>query len=160
MAQIISFLTRIENGILVTMLLAMILMAVLQIVLRNLFDTGIVFSESLVRILVLWVMLIGAMMASRQDKHIRLEVLIHYVPVRWQHFIKLITEVFAATICFGMAYFSFQFVQQEFQYGGEAFAGVPNWICESIIPFAFFVIAWRYLLLSLMHMKTLERSRA
>ena len=157
MANILSVLTRLEGAILVFTLLSMILLAVVQIFLRNVFDTGFIYSESMVRILVLWVTMIGAMIASRQDKHIRLEVLIHYIPENWQHIAKFTTELFATIVCFTVCYFSYQFVLQEYHDGGKVFLNVPNWVCESIIPFAFLILASRYLFSSLLHLKTVAK---
>jgi TRAP-type C4-dicarboxylate transport system permease small subunit len=157
---IVSLLIKVETGVLVLLVLAMIFMAVLQIFLRNVFDTGIVYSESLVRVLVLWVTLIGAMTAARRDKHIRLEVLMHYLPQRRQSIAKIATELFTAAICFIVGYFGFRFVVLEYQDGGIAFAGVPHWVCESIIPFSFFVLGSRYLFSSAMQVKIAMKKNA
>jgi len=58
-----------------------------------------------------------------------------------------------------VAYYSLQFVQSEFAYGGESFAKVPIWLCESIIPFAFMVISLRYFLLSFINFKNIIEFR-
>lgn len=151
--RIRTVLYRIEDGILVGLLLLMIGLAVLQIFLRNFFDAGIVWSEILVRILVLWVGLVGAMVASRQGNHINIDILDRYLPKQIKSMVKTIVELFTALICTVVAYYSFTFVQVEYADGGIIFAGVPAWVCESIIPFAFTVIALRYLILSLTNFK-------
>jgi hypothetical protein len=40
---------------------------------------------------------------------------------------------------------------QEYQYGGSAFADIPNWLCQAIIPFALTVIALRYAVAAFLH---------
>lgn len=144
---------RIEDSILVGLLLLMIIMSVLQIFLRNFFSSGIVWSEVLVRVLVLWVGLIGAMVASRQGNHINIDIMDRYLSGRVKIVVKFVIELFTALICLIVAYYSFQFVQMEFAYGGESFAKVPTWLCEVIIPFAFMVISLRYFLLSFINFK-------
>lgn len=139
---------RVEDGILVGMLLMMIGLAVLQIVLRNAFAAGIVWSEVLTRILVLWVGLVGAMVASRQDNHINIDILDRYLPESAKIGVGFIVQLFTAIICSVAAYFSLVFVQMEFVDGGIAFGAVPAWVCEAIIPIAFTVIALRYFILS------------
>jgi TRAP-type C4-dicarboxylate transport system permease small subunit len=151
--RIQTFLCRVEDGILVGLLLLMIGMAVTQIFLRNLFEGGIVWSDVLVRTLVLWVGLVGAMVASRQNNHINIDIIERYLPPRAKPIVNLIAELFTALICSAMAYFSLQFVQIEFADGGYVFAKVPAWICESIIPFAFAVISLRYYSLSYVNLK-------
>jgi len=154
-AQMILY--RVEDSILVGLLLLMITLAVLQIFLRNLFETGIVWSDVLVRILVLWVGLAGAMVASRQGNHINIDILDRFLPERAKIVVNFIVELFTAFICAIVAYYSLQFVQMEFADGGMAFARVPVWLCEAIIPFAFVVIAIRYILLSIINLKRIVK---
>ena len=151
---------RVEDSILVGLLLLMITMAVLQIFLRNLFHTGIVWSDILVRILVLWVGLAGAMVASRQGNHINIDIMDRFLPERAKVVVNFVVEVFTASICAIVAYYSLQFVQMEFADGGMAFAKVPAWLCEAIIPFAFLVIAIRYVLLSIINLKRIVKFRS
>lgn len=146
--NIINFLQKIEDTILVSLLLFMILMAVLQIVMRNLLDSGILWGDSLVKVLVLWIGLIGAMIASRSNNHISIDVISRYLPLQIKKLADLLTAVFTALICGAMAYFSLGFVILEKKDGFTAFADVPAWICESIIPFAFAIISLRYILFS------------
>ena len=144
---------RVEDSILVGLLLLMIVMAVLQILLRDLFGTGIVWSDILVRILVLWVGFAGAMVASRQGRHINIDIMDRYLSERAKIIAKSVVEFFTALICLIAAYYSLRFVQMEFSDGGKAFAKVPTWLCESIIPFGFMVMALRYVLLSVNNFK-------
>ncbi|MEJ2657272.1 MAG: TRAP transporter small permease [Desulfobacterales bacterium] len=137
---------RVEDSILVGLLLLMIVMAVLQILLRNLFGTGIVWSDVLVRILVLWVGLLGAMVASRKGNHINIDIMDRYLSGRAKTVTRFFVEFFTALICFIVAYYSLRFVQMEFSVGGKAFAKIPAWLCESIIPIGFMVMALRYVL--------------
>jgi len=147
-----------EDGILVGLLLLMITMAVTQIFLRNLFETAIVWGDVLVRILVLWVGLVGAMVASRQGNHINIDILDRYLPGRAKTVVNFVVELFTALICSSVAYFSLRFVQMEYIDGGMAFAKVPAWVCEAIIPFAFVVIALRYFILSFLNFKKMFKS--
>lgn len=149
---------RLEDGILVGLLLLMIVMAVTQILLRNLFDTAIVWGDVLVRILVLWVGLVGAMVASRQGNHINIDILDRYLPGRAKTVVNFVVELFTALICSGVTYFSLRFVQMEYLDGGMAFARVPAWVCEAIIPFAFVVIALRYFMLAFLNFKKMFKS--
>ena len=137
---------RLEDGILVTLLLVMILLAVLQIFLRNLFDSGIVWADPLVRVLVLWIGLVGAMAASRTDNHISIDVVSRFLPPGVQKITKLLVYLFTAGIAALMAWHGFRFVLMEKADNLMAFASVPAWVCESIIPFAFCVISLRYLI--------------
>lgn len=130
------------------LLLLMIVVAVTQILLRNLFDSGILWGDELVRVLVLWIGLIGAMVASRNNHHISIDVISRYLPEKIKQLTSLVTAWFTAVICGLMTWFSLRFVIMEKQDGLIAFSSVPAWVCESIIPFAFAIITIRYLILS------------
>jgi len=147
--QIVMTLQKIEDGILVGLLLLMISMAVLQIFMRNMFDSGIIWGDALVRVLVLWIGLMGAMIASRNNHHISIDVLSKYLPKQIKKLTNLIIFIFTSLICGVMAYFSLIFVIMEKQDSFMAFANIPAWACESIIPIAFAIISLRYIILSI-----------
>jgi len=138
-----------EDCILVGLLILMLGMAITQIVMRNLFASGIVWGDSLVRVLVLWISLVGAMIAARQDRHISIDAVSRYLPERFRIIVRRLTNLFAAAVCLVAGYYSFQFIRIEFEDGAIAFAGIPAWLCEAIIPFALAVIGLRYFFLFL-----------
>jgi TRAP-type C4-dicarboxylate transport system permease small subunit len=148
MRDVVRILEKIEDGILIGLLLLMIFLAVLQIVLRNLFDAGILWGDPLIRIMVLWIGLMGAMIASRNNHHISIDVISRFLPSQVKRLTTLLIAVFTSAICAGMAYFGLLFVMMERTDGFMAFSSIPVWICESIIPISFAIISIRYILLS------------
>jgi TRAP-type C4-dicarboxylate transport system permease small subunit len=153
LGRILTVFCRIEDGILVALLTLMITLAAVQILLRNFFGAGIIWGDVLVRILVLWIGLIGAMIATRQNKHISIDLVARYLPTRFEMPVKAVVQLFAAGVCTLAAYYSFVFVQAEYYDGGRAFGQVPVWVCEAIMPLAFAVMALRYLMMFLMRFK-------
>ena len=145
---IITLLQKLEDGILIGLLLLMIFMAVLQIFLRNLFDSGILWGDPLVRTMVLWIGLIGAMVASRDNHHIQIDLISRYLPDQLKKLTDLVISIFTSLVCAVMARYSFVFVMMEKSDGAVAFAAIPAWVCESIIPVSFAIISFRYLLFS------------
>ena len=71
---------KIEDSILVLILVAMIFLAFLQIVLRNVFGVGLIWVEPLVRQMLLWVALAGAMVATRDHNHITVDAVSRFLP--------------------------------------------------------------------------------
>lgn len=139
-----QFLLKTETSLLVGLLLLMIIIAVIQIVMRNFMGAGLIWAESLLRITVLWMALLGAMVASRNGEHIAIDVLVDKLPSKTRSFVLRLSRFSTAAICFVIAWYSFNFVLDEYQYGGIAFGFVPHWVCESIIPFSLCIIALRY----------------
>ena len=152
---IVTALYRLEDGILVALLTLMMGVAVAQILLRNFSGAGIIWGDVLVRVLVLWIGLVGAMVAARQNKHIKIDLVMRYLPKRLALPLKGIVHLFAAVVCALAAFYSFVFVLVEHADGGLAFGSVPVWICEAIMPLAFAVMALRYLMMSLIRFKTI-----
>lgn len=147
-ARLLTWLHRIEEGMIAMLLAAMILLAGAQILLRNLWDSGIGWGDPLLRILVLWVGLLGAMLATREDKHIRIDLLSRYLPPSWKRITAPLTHLFSALVCALLAWHSARFVHYEMQDGGLLFSGLPAWVAELILPFAFAIISLRFLVLA------------
>ena len=148
--RLYRFFLRFEESLLVIILLCTIIFAVAQIFLRNFFHSGIPWGDSLVRIMVLWLGLIGAMIASRNHRHIKIDILSRHLNPTNQIRLRRFTDVITSTVCFIVAWYAFTFVKIEFQDGIIAFENVPVWVTEVIIPYAFFTMAIRYLLSSLL----------
>jgi len=135
-----------EDGLLVVMLTTMILVAATQILLRNVFDTGLAWGDPLLRMMVLWVGLLGAMVATRDRNHISIDILSRYLPARARRISHLITDCFTSIVCALLAYHGARFVWQDQEAGIRVFADLPAWLFELNIPIGFAVIGVRYLL--------------
>ena len=70
--------TALETFLLVSILTAMMVVAVGQIVLREGFGTGFGWADELVRLMVLWLAMIGSIAACRENRHIRIDALIRF----------------------------------------------------------------------------------
>jgi TRAP-type C4-dicarboxylate transport system permease small subunit len=133
-----------EDGLLTVLVALLVVMAGLQIVLRLFFDTGIAWADALLRTLVLWTALFGAMTAAREDKHLAVDALSRFLPRSALRFTRVLTHGIAAAICVAMAFYTFKLVQLEFDGDAKAFGKVPSWIAESIMPIAFTVMGLRF----------------
>lgn len=148
----------IEDALLVITLGGMIVLAAVQIALRNAFDSGLVWADPLLRLMVLWVGLLGAMAASRSQKHIAIDVITRALSGRSKAWVQLGTSLFTATVSGIIAFYAIRLVVEDFKSRMTIFVGVPAWAGEVIIPLAFAVICLRYLLLGVEQAKVLLRS--
>jgi TRAP-type C4-dicarboxylate transport system permease small subunit len=146
----IAFLKRCEDALLVLLLLGMIGMAAGQVLLRNFFDGGVYWGDSAVRVMVLWVTMLGAMVASRDDSHIRIDLIGRFL----QELQKPLLRSTVARINYGFTclilalccWASGQFVYYEYVDQSIAFAAVPAWLCEAVMPVGSGIMALRYAL--------------
>ncbi len=144
--RLAQYLRKGEELLLALLLTGMILLAGSQILLRNLFDSGIAWAEPLLRLLVLWVGMLGAMLATREDKHIRIDIISRYLPPHRQHISNRVTSAVSTLVCALLAYHSGRFVYFELQDGTEAFNGMPAWLAELVLPIGFTIMALRFAL--------------
>lgn len=143
--KLLSTVHLVEDAALIFSLAAMLLMAIMQILLRNLFDSGFLWAESFLRILVLWVAMLGAMVATRERRHISIDLLSRLLPHAWYRGMAGFSSVFAAAVCAVAAWYSIEYIGYEYEDGTIAFARVPVWVCQSILPIGFSVMALRFL---------------
>lgn len=142
-----------EDFLLVLLLAAMVILAGAQIALRNLFDSAILWADPLLRVSVLWVGMIGAMAATRDDKQISVDVMSRYLPRRWRARTRVVTDLFTAGVAAVVARSAYRLMLDDRAAGMTAIASLPVWICEAILPVAFAVIALRYLLYAAQHVR-------
>jgi len=140
-----GMLSAVEDGILVSLLTAMIGLAGTQILLRNLWDTSIGWGDPLLRVTVMWVGLLGAMAASRDDNHITIDLVSRLLEDRAKSVTRVITGLVSGIVCLMLAWHGMRFVLFEREDQAIAFASVPAWMCELIIPVAFGIMALRFL---------------
>lgn len=136
--------SQVEQVVVTIMLTLMILMAFSQIVLRNFFSTGIDWGDALVRYLVVWVGFIGAAIATRENKHITIDVLSQWFHGMGSTAIQAVCSFFSAVICGLLTLAALKFVGFEAQMGSTAFFNLPVWVPELIIPVSFGLMTLRY----------------
>ena len=142
----------IEDALLVILLATMIGLAAWQILARNIFDTAIIWGDPLLRALVLWVGFLGAVAAARDDRQINVDVVSRFVDEPWRSRIRVLTDLFTASVSGFLAWQAFRFVKDAWAYEEIAFASVPLWLTASVLPLAFGLLSMRYLLLTGFHL--------
>jgi TRAP-type C4-dicarboxylate transport system permease small subunit len=134
-----------EDGALVLLLGSMVLLAVLQIVLRQFFDSGIGWADELVKIIVLWLAMVGSIAAARDNRHIRIDVLSHVLPDKLVALTRVLVDLFAAAVCVTIAWQAWRYLQIEIEWEETVLIDTPAWAAHAIVPAAFLLIGYRFL---------------
>ena len=152
--RITSFLERLERAsstletiTLVMLLTGMMLLAVGQIVLREIFSTGVVWADELIKLMVLWLAMVGSIAACRENRHIRIDALSHVLPKLAIEITRILVDLFAAIVCGVIAWQSWLYLQVEIEYQDTVLVNIPAWIAHSVLPAAFLLISFRFLVL-------------
>lgn len=135
-----------ENALLVLLLGAMMALATGQIVLRIFFDSGIIWADELLKILVLWIALIGSVAASRSRRHIRIDVLSHFVAERYARLPGLVVDAFAAFVCGLIAWHSCRYILLSIEFEDTVLVAIPAWALQGVLPVAFALMCYRFTL--------------
>ena len=134
----------IEDVFLASLLLITVVLAGVDIIARSVFGGGIVWVPPLLRVLVLWLGLLGALLATRTNEHIAIDLVGRLAPFRVRCFLQALTGVFAALVCGLIAWHAQRFVALAHSFGDIAFAHLPAWPLQLIIPFSFSLMAVRF----------------
>jgi TRAP-type C4-dicarboxylate transport system permease small subunit len=137
---------RTETAAIAVLLSALILLASAQIVLRNVFSIGVTWADGLTRLLVLWIALIGAMAAARDGRHIRMGALVTWLPQRLQRAAEVTVDLVAAVVSGLLSWYAWVFVRDSRAFGDVVLTGIPAWTVQLIMPVAFALISYRYVL--------------
>lgn len=135
---------RAVRMILVGILLLMVVLGASQVFLRDLFSGGLTWSDVAARNMVLWVAFLGAILATRKRQHIAIDVMTRFIPDAPRNVVRIFLDAFSCVVAYYLARASYMFVLSEKEMGGAAFASVPTWWVQTIIPFGFAVISIEY----------------
>ena len=140
-----------ENAALVILLGGMMILAVAQILLREVFSTGFPWADELVRLLVLWLAMVGSVAACRDNRHIRIDALSHLLPARVVVAVRVVVDLFAAAVAAVIAWHSFRYLANEREYEITVLVDTPAWLAHFVVPLAFALLAYRFLVLVGIH---------
>ena len=153
-----EMIARVEQTLLVIFLGFIVLVAFLQIALRNVFATGLDWGDALVRNLVLWIGFIGATLATKEGKHINIDVVSRWLPSLGKEIVTLITHLFSLVISCLLTYAAVKFIRNEVQMENMTFLNIPAWIPEMILPLTFVLMTFRFALRSLKNLSEMGKT--
>lgn len=145
-ARWLARLHRLEDALLAAMLLALLLLAGLQIGLRLLFDSGLIWAEAVSRLGVLWLALLGALGATRQRQHIMIDAVPRLLGLRARRVLWSITQCVAAVVAGLLAWYGAGMVMLEREAPIPFLGGIPSWVPMLVFPLGFGLMSLRFLI--------------
>ena len=110
----------------------------------NLIMSRIDWSEPFARLMVLWVAFLGASLLTRENRHIRIDIMGHLLSPVLNRVRELILSAGCVAICLIMISASTGYIKIEMQYSTGSFLGIPIWIYQLVIPFGFSAMCFRF----------------
>src|SRR5204862_1371052 len=99
LARVGAIVRGVENGAIAFATAVLVLAAGGEIVARLLFEKGWTDLDAMLRALVLWLALLGAMIAAREDRHLAVDALSRYARGPWTRLLRIVTYGVAAAAC-------------------------------------------------------------
>ncbi len=142
--RLVQWFARLETGVVIILVAFVTTFGLIQILLRNVFATGLMWGDTFLRHAVLWICMLGAARAVAEDKHIHIDLLLQIVPAKLALVLRIIANLLPVIISVIMLYCSWEFVQNERSGENMAFGSFPSWWLQLIFPFTFLVMTLRF----------------
>lgn len=137
-------LDRVEGFLTATLLAAMTLLTFVQVVLRYLFNSGLVWALEATVYMFGWLVLIGMAHGVRTGTHIAVDVVTKHLTPSAQRAVALLGAVFVFVYVALMFTGSFTLVQRLYAFGNLAHdIPLPRWILLSCLPLGFALLGLR-----------------
>ncbi len=149
--RIDAWIARGESALLVALLGLLVVAGFWQVVQRNLGTAAASWVDTFNRHLVLWIGLLGAMLATREGKHVNIEAVRKFLPAAIERWVDSVVHLFAAGVSAFFAWVAWLYLEGEIAAPSVLFRvevlgwAVRTWWTETILPIAFLMIALRFL---------------
>lgn len=138
--RINTFLGKIETGMLCAIVAMMISLAVLEIILRYVFKTSLLWKTVMLENLTLWLCFLGAALASCEKRHISIDVLNRILPKHLQRYRGFIIDGLSLIVICFLVYFSCTYLSEEMKSDAKLIGPIPLWYAKAIIPSGFLLM--------------------
>jgi TRAP-type C4-dicarboxylate transport system permease small subunit len=146
----------IEGWLIVAFLWFMVVLTFAQVCLRGLYTHAHLrwanilmghmdWSESFVRLLVLWLTFLGASLLTGENKHIKIDLFSTLLPKKWLPLREFVLSIVCILISAIMFKVCIDYIKIEMEFGGTLFLDLPNWVGQLILPAGFALILFRFL---------------
>jgi len=132
------------DGLIVFLLGGMVLLATVQILMRNLFSYSLFWGDDLLQLALLWLVMSGAVAAARTGEHLRINILAQFVPRTARPWMYAALHVFTAAVCAVLTWQSVLLVLESVEYSDTLFGELPAWAAQMIMPVGFGLLAIHY----------------
>lgn len=136
---------NIEAGLLAVLFLALVVLGLAQIGFRNLAGISLPWADGAMRAIVLWLAMIGGVVATGRLRHIRIDLVERWLPPVGVIWLRRVIFAATALVCLVLTWTSLDIVALEFEFQAVAFLDVPNWLVQAIVPIGFGLMAARFL---------------
>jgi C4-dicarboxylate transporter DctQ subunit len=142
--MVLRALDRLEEYLTAALLAAMTLLSFVQVVLRYVFDSGLIWALEATTYLFGWLVLIGISIGVRTNRHIAVDLVSARLPARAHKPVALLAVSLCLLYAALMVYGSWTLIEQLRAFGSLAHdIPLPRWILLSSLPVGFALLGLR-----------------
>lgn len=147
LTQLDTVIYQIERVLLVSALIVMALVVFIQVVLRF-FESGFPWAEELARYLMIWAGFLGASIATRQRRHLKIDILPRFLPDEGnaKATVMRLASLISAGFCVFLVVMGSRFMANAWTSKiASTSLKIPMWIVRLSIPLTLLIMACRFL---------------
>jgi C4-dicarboxylate transporter DctQ subunit len=129
------FINRLEEVLIAALLAGMTLLTFTQVVLRYVFNSGLLWALEATIYMFGWMVLLGISYGIRTRAHIGVDAAVNLLPVRWQRAMGLLAVAICLVYVGLLFYGSWIYIAKLYQIGITAEdIPLPRWLLSSAVP--------------------------
>lgn len=133
-----NIVSKIEEIFAVTAFSAMSIITILAVFFRYALNSPIIWSEEASRYLMVWGILIGVSIATRQSAHLGIDVFVSFAPKKVQKALIIISNLLLILTYAALVVLSVQFIMMAIKTGNVSpLLRIPFWILYLCLPIGF-----------------------
>ena len=137
---------RLEEILIGSLLAVMVIVTCLQVVLRYVFDSGIVWGLEATSYAFLWMVLLGLSYGVRTNSHIAVDLLLTRLPGKSRRLVLLLSVTLGLIYTLAMLYGTYVYVESLYALAIDAQnIPLPKWLLSSGLPLGFLLLLLRLL---------------
>ncbi len=134
-----------EKWAVIVLLAFTVTLSFMQVILRYFFNAGFAWVPEIVVFAFISMTLLGASTGIKNGVHIGVDVIVKLLPLKFQKFSEIFTNLSGAALFLFMSYLTYKFVMYFREMGQlSIITEIPIWMMISYMPVAFLFMAFHY----------------
>jgi len=128
-----NFINKMLDFFAVILVCFVFLLIIIQVVMRYVFNSPLIWSEELARYAMVWMAFVGSVIAMRNGEHIDITVVVNSLPASLKTYVNIISKIISTAFLIMLIYLGFQMVMMNISQTSSA-NGLPMSLIYLCIP--------------------------
>jgi TRAP-type C4-dicarboxylate transport system permease small subunit len=126
------------------LVIALVIVGSVRFMFERVAGVELSWADDVLSALLLWLVMVGSMVAAGQLRHTRAHLLEALLPFSWASTLRRLGFAFSGVICLVLVWYSLHTILLEYEFRQLAFGPVPVWLVQAIVPLGFTIMAARF----------------